>query len=652
MKRILFQVMVAAMAVLSSSQCKKEVAPEPVGPVDPPVVEVEAVTLEAEGLSDTGVELKGMVNLGSYDVKDLVAGFQYSESSQFPIGATNVLSDFIDEEHHFMFVVDGLSRNKTYYFRSMVLRDGKDFYGEVKPFQTKVVPTSGVVLDKSNVKCHSIDSVFTLKATVLPEDATDKQVYWRSTKESIATVDENGTVTAKGNGIAEIIASTVDPSKTAKCVVMVTQWVTDIAFEKSNLTLFAGLESETLSARITPDNAFNKELIWSSSNPAVAEVDQEGKVTAVGTGTATITATALYGDKVSASCTVNVPVITDLSYSATANCYILSSPGAYQFKAVKGSQSDYPVGDVASVEVLWESFGTATAPNKGDIVAKCIKGTDNAILFLTPDALHDGNAVIAARDAAGTILWSWHIWACGGYDPESTAQAYFNGAGTVMDRNLGATSATSGEVGALGLLYQWGRKDPFLSGSSISSSTKAASTIDWPETVYSSPTTEIVYSIQHPTTFIGFNSKNYDWLYTGSKTVLYNRWLTTSKSMYDPCPAGWRVPVGGENGVWAKAARTTGEFTRSFDGTHKGINFNAKFGSADPIWFPATGYCDARGDLTGVGVKGRCWTCTPTEFQDINCISILTFNNEAEDNVNTVNAGELVSGYSVRCVKE
>ena len=86
--------------------------------------------------------------------------------------------------------------------------------------------------------------------------------------------------------------------------------------------MFAGQEPVTLSARITPDNAFNKDLIWSSGNPAVAEVDQNGLVTAVGTGTATITATALFGDKVSASCTVNVPVVTDLSYSATANCYI------------------------------------------------------------------------------------------------------------------------------------------------------------------------------------------------------------------------------------------------------------------------------------------------------------------------------------------
>ncbi|MBQ9597482.1 MAG: hypothetical protein IJR34_04445, partial [Bacteroidales bacterium] len=76
-------------------------APEPVDPVDPPVVEVKAVTLEAEGLTDTSVELKGMVYPGFYDVKDLVAGFQYSESRQFPIGATNVLADFIDDENRF-----------------------------------------------------------------------------------------------------------------------------------------------------------------------------------------------------------------------------------------------------------------------------------------------------------------------------------------------------------------------------------------------------------------------------------------------------------------------------------------------------------------------------------------------------------------------
>ena len=91
-------------------------------------------------------------------------------------------------------------------------------------------------------------------------------------------------------------------------------------------------------------------------------------------------------------------------------------------------------------------------------------------------------------------------------------QVYYNNAGTMMDRNLGATSATPGDVGALGLLYQWGRKDPFLGGGSISSNTVAKSTGTWPSAVSSdSNTGTIAYATSNPTTFIMRNSNNYDW---------------------------------------------------------------------------------------------------------------------------------------------
>ena len=161
----------------------------------------------------------------------------------------------------------------------------------------------------------------------------------------------------------------------------------------------------------------------------------------------------------------------------------------------------------------------------------------------------EGNAVIAAKDADGNILWSWHIW----LTDQPQAQVYNNDAGTMMDRNLGATSATPSDVGALGLLYQWGRKDPFLGSSSISSNTIAKSTITWPSAVSSdSSNGTIEYATAHPTTFITYNWSNYDWYYTGSSSTDDTRWTTSSsdKSIYDPCPAGWRVP---DKGIWSKA---------------------------------------------------------------------------------------------------
>ena len=76
---------------------------------------------------------------------------------------------------------------------------------------------------------------------------------------------------------------------------------------------------------------------------------------------------------------------------------------------------------------------------------------DGYIIFETADIFKEGNAVIAAKSSNNIIVWSWHIW----FTDEPQGQVYYNNAGTMMDRNLGATSATPGYVGALGLIYQW-----------------------------------------------------------------------------------------------------------------------------------------------------------------------------------------------------
>ena len=270
-----------------------------------------------------------------------------------------------------------------------------------------------------------------------------------------------------------------------------------------------------------------------------------------------------------------VPAV-DLSESGTANSYIVSEEGAYKFRSVQGN-SGTSVGKVASAEVLWESFGTSEVPAVGDLV-KNVSYKDGYIAFATNSTFKEGNAVIAAKDVSGNILWSWHIW----LTDQPAEQVYYNNAGTMMDRNLGATSATPGDVGALGLLYQWGRKDPFLGSSSISESVEAKSTGIWPAAVESddSQGTED-YSVKYPTTFISYNKDNYDWYYTGSSLTDNTRWQSV-KTIYDPCPVGWRVPDGGESGVWAKA---------DFQGQsneNNGKLFTSV--SSSSIWYPATGY--------------------------------------------------------------
>ena len=302
---------------------------------------------------------------------------------------------------------------------------------------------------------------------------------------------------------------------------------------------------------------------------------------------------------------LDVASATDLSSSASANCYIVSKTGIYKFKPVKGNSNE-SVGDVASASMLWETFGTDTVPDMFDLIsAFCYK--DGYIAFKTSDTFKEGNAVIAAKDADGNILWSWHIW----FTDQPQEQVYNNNAGTMMDRNLGATSATPGDVGALGLLYQWGRKDPFLGSSSIRRSTLAKSTITWPSLVSSdSSNGTIEYATSHPTTYITYNGSNYDWYYTGDSSTDDTRWTTseTTKSVYDPCPAGWRVP---DNGVWLKALGSSSSCYYTYDNTNLGMNFSGKFGSASTIWYPASGCRFGVGGSFGkVGNYGRYWSAS------------------------------------------
>ena len=339
-------------------------------------------------------------------------------------------------------------------------------------------------------------------------------------------------------------------------------------------------------------------------------------------------------------------IVKDLSSSSSANCYIVSQSGTYKFKPVKGNSSE-SVGQVASAEVLWETFGTSESPSKGDLIRK-VSFSDGFVKFSTADTFREGNALIAARDASGNILWSWHIW----LTDQPKGQTYNNGAGVMMDRNLGATSSTKGDVGALGLLYQWGRKDPFLGSLSIIDNIEAESTITWPSPVSSSSSTgTISFATSHPTTFITSDSNNYDWYYTVSSSTDNTRWRS-SKTVYDPCPAGWRVPNGGSDGVWSKAFGISSSWGNSsnWDSSNKGMDFSGidkKLGSSGPIWYPASGYRNSSdGTLSLVGGNGSYWSVSPNGkyafslgFNDNGCIDPANYNYRA-------------SRRSVRCLQE
>ena len=153
-----------------------------------------------------------------------------------------------------------------------------------------------------------------LTASVLPKNATNKSVTWSSSDENVATVDDNGLVTAEATGTAIITATANDGSGiTSSCSVTVsprTILVSSVELSQMELSLDEG-ETAQLTASVLPDNATDKSVTWSSSDENVATVDDNGLVAAVAAGTATITTTANDGSGVSASCavTVSVPVV-------------------------------------------------------------------------------------------------------------------------------------------------------------------------------------------------------------------------------------------------------------------------------------------------------------------------------------------------------
>ncbi|MBR6457931.1 MAG: hypothetical protein IKS71_04970 [Bacteroidales bacterium] len=281
----------------------------------------------------------------------------------------------------------------------------------------------------------------------------------------------------------------------------------------------------------------------------------------------------------------------DLSIAGTANCYIIPSTGVYKFKAVKGNSNDEV--DAASVEVFWETREDTDEIEAGTII-KSVALEEGYVVVETADPSVPGNALIAAKNADGDIIWSWHLWL-----PETTVATVPDPDMSfwkteVMDRNLGAmvpvdTTATALEK-TYGLFYQWGRKDPLVG----------------PFTVAGTET-------------VGLEKKSYDLSYwTAHPNELTegdegtNNYLTTpedywdengEKTMYDPCPVGYRVPVyDNEYAMWIKRDDTTWSFNQ------EKLWFYFK---ETEIAFPLCGYLSASSSPSKLGIRALIWSATP-----------------------------------------
>ena len=277
----------------------------------------------------------------------------------------------------------------------------------------------------------------------------------------------------------------------------------------------------------------------------------------------------------------------NLSIDGTANTYLVRDQGRdFIFDAsVKGNSTDL-VGSPASAEVLWETKNTDESVSKGDIISSVSLMEGGFVQFSIPNEYTPGNALIAVKDANGVILWSWHIWVAD-FDPVTTQQTYQSGA-VMMDRNLGALNVKENDPRAYGFLYQWGRKDPMVG---VATANSFAQT--YPANIFTRDVTNsITEAIQNPTHFgnIPWSTDNTLW--------------ASVKTKYDPCPAGWRVPDGGPDGVWSGFGAYSQDVTN-------GAYFDAPC-STPRAFYPRGGYAyfgDSK--VYFHGSTSYHWSCTP-----------------------------------------
>jgi hypothetical protein len=171
--------------------------------------------------------------------------------------------------------------------------------------RTRNVSATSVTLNHHEFML-AVGDTLPLVATVLPANANNKNVTWKSNNIGVATVDNNGRVIAVKSGVATITVTTQDGEKTAFCEINVKAGnipVTSIRFDTVPTSLFVG-DTFVLTAIIKPFNATDKEIAWNSTNNNVAKVEN-GKITALSVGSSVISVTTLRGNN-TASCVVIV----------------------------------------------------------------------------------------------------------------------------------------------------------------------------------------------------------------------------------------------------------------------------------------------------------------------------------------------------------
>lgn len=372
-----------------------------------------------------------------------------------------------------------------------------------------------------------------------------------------------------------------------------------------------------------------------------------------------ISATDDHNRKVEYSGSLSIVEIT--TTAGAANCHVVKPGGTLTIKAVKGNSTTALEFDNATL--VWQDAIGLVSSVSGN-------GSEGVVVVRLADG-KEGNAVVAARDG-DRIVWSWHVWVTD-YDPEADIFEWTDANEITykyMDRNLGALSAEKYSKESLGLMYQWGRKDPFPGGDDVESQIQKRiydingnqiyMKIEERPTYNDNTSTNLQLAIEHPDVFYGAPSSSWpvvDWL--TDKAALQNNDLwggkTNAKTVYDPCPEGWRIPAAGNGWGFRTeykkkgSLNDDGEYDESypwFQDYDKCIGFRYKTKAGKEYWFPLVGKLDPNnGTLQSVGGSGYYNTCTDnsnTVFYEC-----LAWGNPASESM--LNR---THGAATRCIKE
>ncbi len=311
-----------------------------------------------------------------------------------------------------------------------------------------------------------------------------------------------------------------------------------------------------------------------------------------------------------------------------SNCY-MGQPGSYPILIPVGRANQPSVTGTAVIgqqigadDVLETSFVWTDSPSglspQGAVRSVIPAGDGDSGYLLVRPGSSDGNAVVAVT-TGGIIRWSWHIWVTD-YQPS----------GNWLDRNLGALSNVPGSPGVGGLLYQWGRKDPFPGKNNMwyDQSGVQQSVLAQMDGLYYDPVPEITNSVRNPLAFFkaGYNARGASWG-VGAKI--------TAKEIYDPCPEGYKVPV---YATWESFTTTTFTWNGS----------NGRTSLSAGGFYPITGARNNGGVLVQPG-NGYYWSATSSSGYDAG--PRLSFT-PTSVGYNASGSTSHCDAYAIRCVAE